>query len=148
MIEIGSYRFPADRSYDAEHHLWSQWEPATGRVRVGMDMLGLEALGDLVFIALQPVGTRVRRGAALGTLEAAKMTGEIAAPLSGTIVEHNPAVLQDAHVVNRSPYEQGWLVRLEPLDWEGEMGALIGPDRLDGWVRREIERYREQGWIS
>ncbi|HUJ76758.1 MAG TPA: glycine cleavage system protein H [bacterium] len=148
MIQIGSYRFPADRSYDAEHHLWSQREPSTGRVRVGMDMLGLESLGDIVFIALQPVGTRIRRGQPLGTLEAAKMTGEIVSPLSGIIVEHNRAVLQDAHVVNRDPYEEGWLVRLQPLDWPAEAETLIGPEHLGDWARREITRYREQGWIS
>ena len=148
MNEIESYPFPPDRSYDAEHHLWSQHEPATGRVRVGMDVLGLESLGDLVFISLKPAGTRVRRGEALGTLEAAKMTGEISAPLGGTVVEVNPAVLRDAHLVNRSPYDEGWLVRLEPLDWPGDSGALVGPERLAAWVRAEVQRYREQGWIG
>jgi glycine cleavage system H protein len=147
MVEIGGYRFPEDRGYDAEHHLWAQHEPETGRVRVGMDMLGLEALGDLVVIALYPVGTRVRRGEALGTLEAAKMTGEIIAPVSGIIAEHNPSVLRDPHGVNRSPYDGGWLLRLQPLEWSAEEGRLISGERLEAWVRREIERYREQGWI-
>jgi glycine cleavage system H protein len=148
MIERGGYRFPADRSYDREHHLWSRREADSGAVRVGMDMLGLESLGDLVVVALRPVGTAVRRGEALGTLEAAKMTGDIIAPVSGTIVAHNPAVLRDPHLVNRSPYEEGWLALLEPLDWPAECGALVGAEGLDDWVRREIERYREQGWIS
>lgn len=148
MIEIGGYRFPADRCYDAEHHMWVQHETATGRVRVGMDVLGLESLGDLVVVALHPVGTRVRRGQALGTLEAAKMTGEIIAPVSGTVVEHNTAVLRDPSGVNRSPYDDGWLLRLEPHGWPAEGEQLIGAERLEAWVRREIERYREQGWIQ
>lgn len=148
MIEIGGYRFPADRSYDTEHHLWAQHEPATGRVRVGMDVLGLEALGDLVAVALHPPGTRVSRGQALGTLEAAKMTGEIIAPVSGTVVEHNATVLRDPNRVNRSPYDDGWLLRLEPHNWPAEEVRLIGAGQLEAWVRREIQRYREQGWIQ
>ena len=98
-----------------------------------MDALGLESLGDLVVIALKPVGTRVRRGESLGTLEAAKMTGEIAAPLSGGIIAHNPPLLSDLHLVNRDPYGAGWLVLLEPSEWEAESAALVSGPGLPGW---------------
>lgn len=126
---------------------WARIDPATGHVIVGMDALGLAALGDLAYITLRPAGMTIRRGEPIGTLEAAKMTGDLIAPVSGVLVGGNPDVLRDPTLVNRDPYGAGWLLRLVPADWDTDSAALITGDALPAWVAAEAERYRSQGWI-
>src|SRR6266508_5385019 len=84
-----SYKIPADRAYDREHHMWAQFDITSGDVWVGIDTLGLASLGDLAYITLQAVGMPIKRGESMGTLEAAKMTGDLIAPVSGVIVTRN-----------------------------------------------------------
>jgi len=141
------YPIPNDRHYDRASHMWAQHIPSSDRVLIGIDTLGLAALGDLAYITLQAVGIPVRRGESIGTLEAAKMTGDLIAPVSGVIVARNEDAVRNPMIVNLSPYEAGWFVALEPTDWAGEGPLLVSGDSLPAWVEAEIKRYREQGWI-
>ena len=95
MVSEAPFPIPSDRFYDRDHHLWALPDTESGRVRVGIDAIGLESLGELAYVELVEIGTSVTRGESLGTLEAAKMTGSISAPVSGTIVRRNDAVLGD-----------------------------------------------------
>jgi len=147
MAGTATYHIPDDRWYDAQH-MWARLEPTTGRVVIGIDALGLVALGDLAYISLQAVGTPVKRGKAIGVFEAAKMTGDVVVPVSGTLVERNEQALRDPLLVNSDPYGQGWLAVIEPTDWEHESAALISGEALPAWIATEVERYRSQGWID
>lgn len=146
--QTNSYEIPADRAYDREHHMWAQFDPASGDVFIGIDMLGLTALGDLAYVTLKDVGKSVKRGESLGTLEAAKMIGDLIAPLTGVIVARNNTVVSNPGLVNQSPYVDGWMVAIKPSDWENESGQLVAGDDLFGWIDSETKRYRGQGWID
>lgn len=146
--QTNSYEIPADRSYDREHHMWAQYDPSSGQVTVGIDRLGLESLGDLAYVTLKDVGKSVKRGESMGTLEAAKMTGDIVTPISGVIMARNDSVVSNPGIVNQSPYEEGWMVVIEPSDWEDESAELVSGDELPDWVESEIKRYKSQGWID
>jgi glycine cleavage system H protein len=146
--ETGTYEIPADRAYDREHHMWAQFDSASGDVFIGIDTLGLAALGDLAYVTLKDVGKSVKRGESLGTLEAAKMTGDLIAPLSGTIVARNDQTVRNPSIVNQSPYVDGWMIVIQPSDWENETAQLVRGDDLPAWVESEIKRYRSQGWID
>lgn len=143
-----TYHIPPDRFYDGIHHTWVRWEAATGRAVVGIDALGLEALGELAYVSLSAVGTPVKRSQPIGTLEAAKMTTDLVAPVTGVLVDRNESVLRDPTLVNRHPYDEGWLVAIEPTNWDEESLGLIAGETLPAWVTSEIERYRSQGWID
>jgi len=146
--QTNSYEIPADRAYDQEHHMWAQFDSASGDVFVGIDALGLTALGDLAYVTLKDVGKSVRRGESLGTLEAAKMTGDLIAPVTGVIVARNNTVVSNPGLVNQSPYVEGWMVVIKPSDWENESAQLVAGDDLSGWIDSETKRYRRQGWID
>lgn len=142
----GARRFPPELWYDRERHMWAARD-TDGSVRVGIDVLGLETLGDLAYVSLCAVGAPVQRGAPIGALEAAKMTGDVLSPISGRVVERNDAAIADPRIVNADPYA-AWLVRIDPSDWTGESAALVSGPAIGPWVEGELVRYREQGWIE
>ncbi len=142
------YEFPDDRYYDRSNHMWAKFDSAENQVIVGIDVLGLEALGDIAYISLQATGIPVQRGESIGVLEAAKMTGDVIAPVSGTLVARNEPIMRDPLIVNIEPYEKGWLVIIEPNAWAEESPDLVSGDEIPAWVEAEIERYRSQGWID
>jgi glycine cleavage system H protein len=146
--QTNSYEIPADRSYDREHHMWAQYDSASGNVIVGIDTLGLASLGDLAYVTLKEVGKSVKRGESLGTLEAAKMTGDLIAPVSGTIVARNDAAVSNPALVNQSPYSDGWMVVVKPSDWKNESMQLVSGNGLPAWVEAEVKHYKSQGWID
>jgi len=146
-MTTNAFHIPNDRHYDGANHLWARVDSATGRVIVGIDTLGLQALGDLVYITLKEVGTPVKRGEAVGTLEAAKMTGDIIAPVSGILIGRNESVLRDPSLVNRDPYDKGWVVAIDPSEWKKDSATLVSGAAIPAWVEAEVERYRVQGWI-
>jgi glycine cleavage system H protein len=129
-------------------HLWVM--PVTGsRVRIGLDALGVETSGTVARLALEAVGSGVRRGEPLGSLEAAKFVGPVAAPLSGQLVATNDAVVLDPGLIDRDPYGEGWLAEIEASDLAAERTLLVeGPDRIAEWFAREVEDYRLKGVIA
>ena len=140
------FDFKPDRFYNS-NHLWSKQDDA-GIVTVGMDELGLDSLGELAYLTLPSEGTPVEMGKAMGSMEAAKMTGELVAPVSGIVIEQNDKVLQNPLLVNEEPYGNGWLVKIEPTNWEEESEAMVFGDNLPGWVEQEIERFETQGILD
>ena len=140
------YDFRNDRFYNS-NHLWTKQDDP-GIVTIGMDEMGLDSLGELVYLTLPPEGTTIEMGKPMGSMEAAKMTGELYAPISGIVIEKNDAVLQNPLLVNEEPYDNGWLVKVEPTNWEKESTAMVSGDKLPGWVEHEIERFETQGILD
>ncbi|MDF2578739.1 glycine cleavage system protein GcvH [Microbacterium arborescens] len=106
--------------YTAEH----EWVDLSGTTAtVGITDYAAEKLGDVVFVDLPAVGTRVTADAVCGEIESTKSVGELYAPLSGTVVEINEAVVDDPSLVNAGPFAEGWLVRIE-ID-PADAGALL-----------------------
>lgn len=146
-MAIERYEFPGDRWYDPGEHLWLAPARRGDRwvVTVGLDALGQEALGEVVYVQLAAPGLRVARGEAIGSLEAEKMVRPLLAPLSGTLVEVNQAVLGAPRLVNTDPYGAGWLCRLEADRWEPERADLLhGEAAVTAWVRAELAAYEER----
>jgi glycine cleavage system H protein len=145
MATVDGYEFPADRWYDPREHLWVLPEGADDSpvVRIGVDGLGQELLGDVVYVQLVEAGREVRRGDPVGSLEAEKMIRPLLTPASGAILEVNPAVLATPRLLNREPYGAGWLLRLRAARWVEERGDLLHDEAgVAAWARAEIEANR------
>ena len=141
------FRFPEHLHFEKTNHTWSLAE-SDSRILIGMDPLGLASLGELAYLSIDEVETMVREGQSMGVLEAAKMTGEIIAPVSGKIVERNQEVLEDPFQVNKDPYGKGWLALIETQSWEEDSKKLVTGAKVAEWSASEMERYRQQGWID
>ncbi|MBN2065404.1 MAG: glycine cleavage system protein GcvH [Candidatus Thermoplasmatota archaeon] len=94
-----------------ETHEWVKEK--NGKAVVGITDHAQEELTDIVFVELPDVGKEVKKGDELCVVESVKSVSEIYAPLSGTIVNVNSALDDEPEKVNKSPYDDGWLVELE-----------------------------------
>lgn len=117
--------FPEDLKY-APSHEWVRIE-ADGSVIMGISDHAQELLGDIVFIELPSEGTQVTVKGEMSVVESVKAASDIYAPVSGTIVEVNQALLDTPEIVNTSPYGDGWFCRIKPSNVE-DLDALLDAD--------------------
>jgi glycine cleavage system H protein len=96
----------------AETHEWANIE-SDGLVWVGISNHAQEALGDVMFFQAPKIGQQVKRGEAIAVIESVKAASDIHAPVSGEIVELNPAVEASPELVNENPYAV-WLFKIKP----------------------------------
>lgn len=115
---------PSELLYTEEH----EWLSIDGDVAtVGISDYAQGELGDVVFVELPEVGATVKQLEPFGTIEAVKAVSDLFAPVSGEVVEVN-SVLNDApETVNKSPYEEGWMIRIKMSDPE-EAKQLMDAD--------------------
>lgn len=112
---------PEELRYSKEH----EWVRAEGELAtIGITHFAQEQLGDVVFVELPEKGARVRQFASLGVVESVKAASDIYAPVSGEVVERNVKVIESPELVNRAPYEDGWLLRVRLAD-KGELAQLL-----------------------
>jgi glycine cleavage system H protein len=121
---------PSDLRYTRDH----EWVRVDGDTAVvGITDFAQGELGDIVFIELEPVGSKVDREAVFGTVEAVKTVSELFMPLSGTIAEVNESLDASPQLVNEDPYGEGWMIRIELAD-TGELDDLLSAEEYAAMV--------------
>lgn len=104
---------PKDLLYSEEH----EWVKKEGdKVRIGITDFAQSELGDIVFVELPEVGDEIEADDSFGSVESVKTVSELYAPLSGTVVEVNEELEDSPEFVNESPYENAWMIVIEPSD--------------------------------
>ena len=116
---------PGDLKF-LKSHEWARIEDS-GRVTVGISDHAQGLLGDLVYVELPKVGTRIARAANCAVVESTKAASEVYAPVSGEIVAANGELAQRPQRVNESPYGSGWLFKVRLSD-KAELGELLARD--------------------
>lgn len=132
MKDVSDLKFPAELKY-AESHEWAK--PEGARVRIGITDYAQDQLGDIVFVELPAVGKALAKGAPFGSVESVKAVSEVYMPIGGTVVEINKNLETSPEIVNGSPYDDGWMILIEPsaadeakvlLDREAYIAKLKG----------------------
>lgn len=113
-------------------HTWAKVTDANDAV-LGVTDLGPRLLGRVERVEVVPPGTRVRQGQSFVTLRRGSRALHHPAPLSGRVVEVNAALERDAALVNDSPFERGWVARIEPDDPWTEMDNLLRGVQAERW---------------
>lgn len=116
----------------AESHEWGRIE--NNEVVVGISDYAQEELGDVVFVELPEKGESLDKSEQFAVIESVKAVSDIYMPLSGEIVEANEELLDRPELINESPYEEGWIVKIKPED-TGEKDDLMNG--------KEYEKYLE-----
>jgi glycine cleavage system H protein len=112
---------PEDRRYTGEH----EWALAEGEtVRVGITAYAQHELGDVVFVELPKVGSRVSRSKEFGVIESVKAASDLFSPLSGEVIDVNAELTDHPEWVNEDPYGSGWMLQVRPDD-VAELDALL-----------------------
>jgi glycine cleavage system H protein len=104
---------PVDRHYSATHQ-WARRLP-DGRIEIGITAHAQDALGDIVFADLPPLGTRLVQGEPFMVIESVKTASDVHAPVAGTVNEVNASLRDAPEALNSDPYGS-WLVRVESSD--------------------------------
>jgi glycine cleavage system H protein len=103
---------PSDLKYTAEHE-WVRTSEGSQTVRVGITDYAQEALGDVVYVSLPEVGTKVTAGGACGEVESTKSVSDLYAPVSGTVTGRNEALDDQPELINSDPYGEGWIIEID-----------------------------------
>ena len=118
---------PVELKY-APSHEWARLD-SDGTVVIGITEHAQEALGDVVYVELPEVGTEVDAGAEIAVIESVKAASDIYSPVTGEVIEVNPALEDEPETVNHSPYADGWFLRIK----------VSNPSELDDMM--DAERY-------
>ena len=116
---------PGNLKYTKDHE-WLRIEGDMGYV--GVTDFAQGELGDIVFIEIETVGETLGKEEVFGTIEAVKTVSDMFMPVSGEILEMNPAIEETPDVVNKDPYGKGWMVKIK-LTNLSETEQLLSPDK-------------------
>jgi glycine cleavage system H protein len=119
---------PEELRYSTEHE-WARRLDDGSRIRIGITDFAQDALGDVVYVDLPAVGTRVEAAEAVGELESTKSVSEMYAPIGGVVVAVNEALAENPQLLNEDPYGEGWLIEIEA----GDMSQLVALLDADGY---------------
>ncbi len=133
-----TFRVATDRLYTSQG-IWVLEEPGTNRVRIGVADYTQQHNGDVAFANVKPSGTKVSAGEPFGEIETIKAMVELASPVSGTIVQVNPALGTTPEMINQSPYGEGWLAVIEAANWGAERQKLLDAAAYFQVMQRQVQ---------
>lgn len=99
-----------DLRYTKEHE-WVKLEKDIATV--GIDDYAQGELGDIVFVELPKVGTKVEQMKPFGVIEAVKAVSELFSPVTGEVIEVNSKLEAEAGLINKDPYAEGWIIKIK-----------------------------------
>ncbi|MEX0268719.1 glycine cleavage system protein GcvH [Leptolyngbyaceae cyanobacterium UHCC 1019] len=123
--------YPSDLKYlDTHEYARLDGEIAT----IGITAFAIDQLGDIVFLELPEMGDAIERGEKFGTIESVKAVEDLNAPVSGTVIEINSALLEAPEQIGDDPYGEGWLlkVRIDDIDLEDTLSADEYREQVEG----------------
>ncbi len=116
---------PVNLLYTKDHE-WLRVEGNMGYV--GVTDFAQGELGDIVFIEVETLGETLAKEEVFGTIEAVKTVSDMFMPVSGEILEVNPALEESPDVVNKDPYGKGWMVKIKIIN-PSETASLLTPEQ-------------------
>lgn len=116
---------PNDLKYTKEH----EWLRVDGDIaEIGITDYAQGELGDVVFVELPEKGSEVKEMEPFGTIEAVKAVSELFSPVTGTVEDVNSKIEEDAGIINRDPYGDGWMIKVKVAN-VSEFDGLLSADQ-------------------
>lgn len=135
-VDKFTFKVATDCWYTAEG-LWVRVED--GRARVGLSDFLQQRSGDVAFAEVKPPGTALKAGDEISTIETVKVDIVLSSPVSGTVMEINPALADTPEVINQDPYGAGWLALVELNNWAADQANLLTPEAYFDLMKRQAE---------
>ena len=137
MVKVENFNFPDDRWYNKDHS-WALPEDEGKKIRVGLNSYGQDMAGKILFMRARREGSTVKQGASFASIETGKWVGPLKSPVSGKIVEVNRSLRRKPAVINDDPYGEGWIVVIEPTNWEADKANLFQGEPWVEIVKKEM----------
>lgn len=118
-------KIPDDRKYTKDHE-WVRMRD--GVAECGITEFAQSELGEIVFAELPAAGRSVKRGESFCVVESTKAASDVYAPIGGRVAAANAALSSTPDLINKDPYEQGWMVRLDSVN-EGDLAELMSAEQ-------------------
>ena len=132
MSNPSPYQVPNGLFYTKEH----EWARVTGdTAKVGVTDYAAKTLNDIVYLTLPSAGAQLKQLASFGTVESIKAVSELYSPLSGTVVSTNQELTNHPELINKSPYEAGWIIELRHSKLEEEKKTLLSPKQYEEFLK-------------
>ncbi len=135
-VDKFTFKVATDRFYSTEG-VWAKEE--NGRVRIGLSDFVQQRNGDVAFAEIKPTGTILALSEEVAVIETIKVNITFSSPVSGKIVEINPAMTGSPEAINQDPYGAGWLAEFEIADWETQRSKLLDPQAYFEMMKRQAE---------
>ncbi|XP_059658058.1 glycine cleavage system H protein 2, mitochondrial-like [Cornus florida] len=118
-----------------------EWVKVEGKsATVGITDHAQDHLGDVVYVELPEVGADVKQGGSFGAVESVKATSDINSPVSGKVIEVNEELSSSPGLVNGSPYENGWIIKVKISNTE-ELNTLMDSDQYSKFCEEEDAKH-------
>lgn len=125
--------FPEELKYTEEH----EWVLTEGElVTIGITDFAQDQLGDVVFVELPDEGATVEAGKVFGVVESVKAVSDIYSPISGEVVEINSELVDSPEILNTSPYEDAWMIKVQPAD-PSQLDDLMDASAYQKFIEEE-----------
>jgi len=120
--------------YYSKEHEWVLVK--SDSVMVGITDYAQKALHEIVYVELPSVGSEVKQTKTMGTVESVKAVSEIFAPISGKVVETNKNLIENPELLNKHPYTDGWIAKVQPTNLNRELKNLMDAQDYAGYISK------------
>ncbi len=104
--------------------------------RIGVTDYAQQTLHEVVYTELPEIGRKLSKGDTLGTLESVKAVAEVYTPLSGEIAEVNKSLTDTPELINKSPYDKGWIAIIKPSNLNEELQTLMDASKYGDYLKQ------------
>ncbi|XP_068657437.1 glycine cleavage system H protein 2, mitochondrial-like [Aristolochia californica] len=122
----------------ADSHEWVKVSSTSATI--GITDHAQDHLGDVVYVELPEVGASVTKGSSFGAVESVKATSDVNSPVSGKVIEVNEELSNSPGLVNASPYDSGWIIKVELSD-AGEANSLMDSEQYSKFCEEEDAKH-------
>ena len=116
---------PSDLLYSNDHE-WVKLDEDIATI--GITDFAQQELGDIVYIEIETVGDNLQKEQVFGTVEAVKTVSDLFMPISGVVLEFNPALEDTPETVNNEPYDSGWIIKIK-IDSPSQLKHLLSANQ-------------------
>jgi len=141
ILTMDILRIPKGLFY-SKNHTWTYLEKS-GTAKVGLDDLLLHITGEVRLNYIKDPDEMVKKGETLAEVNQNGKLLRIKSPISGKIVQANPLLLENPGLLNKDPYERGWIYSIQPSNWIEETRSYYFAEEAIKWSKKELERFKD-----
>jgi glycine cleavage system H protein len=128
--------------YFNRNHTWT-YLGKSGAAKVGMDDFLQHVIGNVRFTTLKNPGESIKKGELLTAIKQDGKVLKVYSPISGEVLEINPALTEHPEIINSDPYDQGWIYQIKPSNWIKETQTYYLADKATEWSKKEFVRFKD-----